>query len=100
MFTEPTVFILGAGASWHYGYPTGEELVKKATEKAEALSTYLKNSLHTLNLEWPKFVEPAKTRGRDDIARHWQVALDKCNALKAGRSKSDHWLSTIISVGM
>lgn len=28
MFTEPTVFILGAGASWHYGYPTGEKLVE------------------------------------------------------------------------
>jgi hypothetical protein len=25
----PAVFILGAGASWHYGYPTGEETVKK-----------------------------------------------------------------------
>jgi len=29
MFSEPTVFILGAGASWHYGYPTGEELVEE-----------------------------------------------------------------------
>jgi hypothetical protein len=28
MFTEPTVLILGAGASWHYGYPTGEEMLE------------------------------------------------------------------------
>lgn len=28
MFDKPTTFILGAGASWHYGYPTGEELIK------------------------------------------------------------------------
>ena len=84
MFAEPTVFILGAGASWHYGYPTGEELVKKVLEKAELLSKYLENSVHTLNLQWPKFVEPAKTRDGDDIARHWQVALDKCSALKSG----------------
>lgn len=28
MFTTPTVFVLGAGASWHYGYPTGEDLVR------------------------------------------------------------------------
>jgi hypothetical protein len=34
MFTTKTVFILGAGASWHYGYPTGEGLVKKVVEKA------------------------------------------------------------------
>jgi len=84
MFAEPTVFILGAGASWHYGYPTGEELVKKVLEKAELLSKYLENSVHTLNLQWPKFVEPAKTSDGDEIARHWQVALDKCKALRAG----------------
>jgi hypothetical protein len=28
MFKEKTVFVLGAGASWHYGYPTGERLVE------------------------------------------------------------------------
>jgi hypothetical protein len=28
MFKKKTVFILGAGASRHYGYPTGEELVR------------------------------------------------------------------------
>jgi hypothetical protein len=30
MFKANTVFILRAGASWRYGYPTGEELVKRA----------------------------------------------------------------------
>jgi hypothetical protein len=34
MFKKKTVFILGAGASWHYGYPTGEELVRMVIEKA------------------------------------------------------------------
>jgi len=34
MFTSETVFVLGAGASWHYGYPTGEGLVKKVVQKA------------------------------------------------------------------
>jgi hypothetical protein len=84
MFTEPTVFILGAGASWHYGYPTGEELVKKVLEKAELLSNFLENSVHTVNLQWPKFVEPAKTNVVDEVRRNWQVVLDKCKALKAG----------------
>lgn len=41
MFEQPTVFILGAGASWHYGYPTGEELVDKVIEKASQLQKYL-----------------------------------------------------------
>lgn len=41
MFKEETVFILGAGASWHYGYPTGEALVKKVIEKSDAFSKML-----------------------------------------------------------
>jgi hypothetical protein len=35
-----TVFILGAGASWHYGYPTGEELVKKVIAKARTAAAH------------------------------------------------------------
>jgi hypothetical protein len=35
MFRNKTVFLLGAGASWHYGYPTGEELVRKVIERAK-----------------------------------------------------------------
>jgi hypothetical protein len=41
MFKKETVFILGAGASWHYGYPTGEELVKRVKGKARGLLTHL-----------------------------------------------------------
>jgi hypothetical protein len=29
VFEVPTVLVLGAGASWHYGYPLGEELIDK-----------------------------------------------------------------------
>jgi len=35
MFVNRTVFILGAGASWHYGYPTGEDLVTEVIQKAD-----------------------------------------------------------------
>lgn len=38
MFTEKTAFILGAGASWHYGYPTGEELISHIKKRATWLS--------------------------------------------------------------
>jgi hypothetical protein len=34
MFTRRTVFVLGAGASWHYGYPTGETLVDEIRKAA------------------------------------------------------------------
>jgi hypothetical protein len=40
MFNKKTVFVLGAGASWHYGYPTGEGLVDSVITMAERLSSY------------------------------------------------------------
>lgn len=41
MFTRKTVFILGAGASWHYGYPTGEVLVKEVIKKTDRVIAFL-----------------------------------------------------------
>ncbi|MFN7901399.1 MAG: hypothetical protein ACK5O1_01010 [Holosporales bacterium] len=35
MFDKQTVLILGAGASCHYGYPTGEELVERIIERTK-----------------------------------------------------------------
>ncbi len=53
MFTENTVFILGAGASWHYGYPTGEELVKKVIKKAQEYADALApNVTHSYRKEY------------------------------------------------
>ena len=46
MFDNPTVFILGAGASWHYGYPTGEDLVKNVIQKARAAGGYFRTTLN------------------------------------------------------
>lgn len=37
MFDRKTVFILGAGASWHYNYPTGDDLVSCVLSKTENL---------------------------------------------------------------
>lgn len=41
MFTEPTVFLLGAGASWHYGFPTGEELIHLVVAQARLVQRHL-----------------------------------------------------------
>lgn len=40
MFRNKTVFLLGAGASWHYGYPTGEELVRNVADMSERFHHY------------------------------------------------------------
>jgi hypothetical protein len=58
MFANKTVFILGAGASWDYGYPTGEDLIKNVIAKAriavEYFTSVLKNpgfKRHSLQAE-------------------------------------------------
>lgn len=50
MFQVPTVLVLGAGASWHYGYPTGEALIDEIIDdasnaKAHGYSSRLADSL-------------------------------------------------------
>lgn len=42
MFERKTVFILGAGASWHYSYPTGEGLVKAVLDYASTVIEAIK----------------------------------------------------------
>jgi hypothetical protein len=72
MFTndQPTVFILGAGASWHYGYPTGEELVRKARVKAGILANYYEYSAKNGNPSVPKFIRHLG----EDTRSQWQNA--------------------------
>jgi hypothetical protein len=86
MFTKETAFILGAGASWHYGYPTGEALVKKVIEKAGILLVYLDWSATNAHNILPNFlgVADAAAASPDEIRAHWQAAYAQCLELKAG----------------
>jgi hypothetical protein len=83
MFTNDTVFILGAGASWHYGYPTGEGLVTKVVEKDTYVSRYFEYSVRTINGLAPRFIfdtaEPSTP-----LKEKWETALRNCEELKAG----------------
>jgi hypothetical protein len=58
MFTDEksAVFLLGAGASWHYGFPTGEVLVKEIEKKGAILARYYQHSYKVGNPERPKFL--------------------------------------------
>ncbi len=82
MFIDPTVFILGAGASWHYGYPTGEELVKKIVQKATYLQKYLEFSAAASNQITPDFL--LDTTPPAAIKQRWIAAMMNCEALRAG----------------
>jgi hypothetical protein len=70
-----TVFILGAGASWHYGYPTGEALVGKIIEKAEIALRYFTHSAKIKNPERPEFVTDAQ---------QWMKAMEETTRLRIG----------------
>jgi hypothetical protein len=84
-----TVFILGAGASWHFGYPTGEELVKKVIAKARLaanhFATVLNSPANRIPLR-PQYITrnspaPVPANGLTGIKAEWQTAIDECNDL-------------------
>jgi hypothetical protein len=83
VFSAPTVFILGAGASWHYGYPTGEGLVKKVIEKAEVAAAFFKWSAENGNGNVPNLLLETTENGLDLGAR-WTTLHDQCERLKRG----------------
>lgn len=67
MYRKRTVFILGAGASWHYGYPTGERLVDEVRENAKKMAEYCKAARDLNRLWWPSFIN-----NRDEWVK-WQT---------------------------
>jgi hypothetical protein len=81
MFKEPTVFILGAGASWHYGYPTGEALVKKVIEKAEVAADFFDHSVRAQNLLAPVYLKDFMKNGFPEA---WKKALSEVQKLQLG----------------
>lgn len=58
MFRKPTVFVLGAGASWHFGYPTGEQLVDDVIDMARRFGSECTQTMQSpyQGKHLPKFV--------------------------------------------
>ena len=88
MFKAKTVMMLGAGASWHYGYPTGEELVKRVIDKARTARNYLNDYLG--NSAAPLASRPRIVSGDDSaipkdgdtgLRKQWVTATNKCQDL-------------------
>jgi hypothetical protein len=91
MFVNKTVFVLGAGASWHYGYPTGEELTKKVMAKALIAEDYFRragsNTLADMITQRPLYLvrnEPSGTAagGLDQMKKQWDAAASECKHLR------------------
>ena len=80
MFTSNTVFVLGAGASWHYGFPTGNGLVDGVKSMAERLARYCEARLQSDQLvqSIPIYIEQQTdaTRGIAGARAGWERARD------------------------
>ena len=65
MFKNETVFVLGAGASWHYGYPTGEGLVDDVIAMAGRVSAHCadREKLNYFSDSLPKIVRLGRRQG-------------------------------------
>jgi hypothetical protein len=83
MFTEPTVFVLGAGASWHYGYPTGEDLTPKVIEKAENLAKFFTRGWDESSPHIPAYARRNYQPSEPPKAEMWTEAAREASALAA-----------------
>jgi len=84
MFVNKTAFILGAGASWHYGYPVGESLVHEVTSRALKLAEFLQQRKRIANV--PQLIEariPNPLPAGHTPWGYWEVTERECRELNA-----------------
>src|SRR5579859_2195639 len=87
MFRKKTVFILGAGASTHYGYPTGEKLVEQVIKLAGDAATYFSSALTERNQIELNVRPRVITRNSpqqvstDQVQNEWKTASEEFQAL-------------------
>jgi hypothetical protein len=70
VFERETVFVLGAGASWHYCYPTGEELVLDVIDLAWSLNAECQRHLKKRHFN-PPVPSYFKGQGYDERILFW-----------------------------
>lgn len=56
MYKSTTTYILGAGASWHYGFPTGDKLITDAAEISLILSEYFRLESKSIKPDYPNII--------------------------------------------
>jgi len=86
MFRNDTVFVLGAGASWHYGYPTGEGLIDNVISMAGRLSRHCENCLKSgeMLVFVPEYVArkiKGFGSGAEGARAGWMSVQAECDAL-------------------
>ena len=81
MIYKDTVFILGAGASWHYGYPTGEELIEAVKDALEKLWRYTLRGCNDSSYRkfTPDFILKVQAEG---IEQKWNIVHKNLHDLR------------------
>jgi hypothetical protein len=84
VFTRPTAVILGAGASWHYGYPTGEELVEEMMKQAANITSYYNQNTDTgMTRGYYESARPRFCRDKTSFQAFSNQLKELCAAIKA-----------------
>jgi hypothetical protein len=82
---KKTVFVLGAGASWHYGYPTGEGLIEQVVLMAKRIAADCDARLASRTAFGlvPDYVQQRVdgSKGSGGIVEGWTVVRNECNLL-------------------
>jgi hypothetical protein len=92
MFDRQTVFILGAGASWHYGYPTGESLIQKVITAAQTIVNHIRcgdrnddgwgrRRMRYGELLDSMYIKSKNLNSQDDKVRAYDKIEDNCELL-------------------
>lgn len=86
MFKNPTTIILGAGASWHYGFPTGEALINDIIADIDEFRPYLEcgqtqfnSKLNNEDINYLKnnnFFNESYTKLSDDLKSFSPLVID------------------------
>ncbi|MGB4108186.1 MAG: hypothetical protein WBK55_10395 [Alphaproteobacteria bacterium] len=81
MFSKKTVFILGAGASWHYGYPTGEELVEEIIRRSDELIKNASSYRYKASAV-PQYIVDIMNEEKISSSHAWDKFTNDCKSLK------------------
>jgi len=85
VFNEPTVFVLGAGASWHYGYPTGQALIPKVIARANDLAQFFGRGLGEVHFpsHVPTYIRRPEVPTNLSGSERWALAKSDAEKLSA-----------------
>jgi|ERR1019366_7987694 hypothetical protein len=82
LYKKKTVVVVGAGGSWHYGYPTGEDLIRKVVQRsAIAAKLFAMSSSPHIPLFVKNRPDGRVLHGMDQIRLAYQDASDECKQL-------------------